>query len=82
MFGRNVEDLFGLQWQTLPELLRLYSGRLDFMISLQWDLGVDRMHGILPRVTGSGVSTAMIMLQDAAFVCAFTWFVSPHSVGG
>ncbi len=47
------------------------------MISLQWDLGVDLMSGVLPKITSSNISTAIVMLQDAAFVCAFAWFVSP-----
>ncbi len=54
---------------------RLYLPGAGSMISLQWDLGVDLTSEVLPRVTKSDLSTVMVILQDAAFVCAFAWFV-------
>ncbi len=64
-----------LQCQTQSKYLRLYLGRAGSMISLQWDFGVHRVTGVLPEITSSNLSTAMVMLQDAAFVCAFAWYV-------
>lgn len=69
-------DSFGLPlWQTSSSHLPLYLGRACSMISLQWDLGVDRVSGVLPYVPD--LSSATVMVQDVAFVCAFAWFVLP-----
>lgn len=76
-------DNFGLPlWQTSSSHLPLYLGRARSMISLQWDLGVDRVSGVLPYLPD--LSTATVMVQDVAFVCAFAWFVLPprHSKKG
>ena len=48
------------------------------MISSRWSRGMDRVWSIIPplrNITASNVSVAYIMFQDAAFVCAFAWFV-------
>jgi len=65
-------------WDPLKDQLYGSLRRAGSMISLPWHLGVDRVSkviALMPNVTASEVSMALILLGDAAFVCAFAWSV-------
>ncbi|KAL6713870.1 hypothetical protein ACLMJK_008364 [Lecanora helva] len=50
--------------------------RIGSMISLQWDVGVDRMLSAMPPmpdVAASDISALIHMLYVASFACAFAW---------
>lgn len=45
------------------------------MISIEWGPQMDRVSRVIPNFTASDLSMAVVMSQDAAFVCAFAWSV-------
>lgn len=45
------------------------------MISIEWGPQMDHVSRVIPNFTASDLSMAVVMSQDAAFVCAFAWSV-------